>query len=197
MTSNPRHSCWTRYVCLFDLAQVAPSDTDRDLKLSITALPAAGEVCTCKTGQLSETFMCRDETQAPLRATPPLLILRHPQNERKGETSRPLNDSSQSFVFPFLTNETVLLGVGRGDPVRVLRGLLGVAQDGLSRVAVVRLVQGDVLHDEGGQGAAVSRHSASPTCRDTMNTPCKIQFGMFAHTLLLSHIQLVPCILVW
>lgn len=57
--------------------------------------------------------------------------------------------------------------VRRGHPVWVLGGRLGVAQDGLARVAVVRLVQGDVLDDERRQGAAVRRHSSSATCGET------------------------------
>lgn len=40
------------------------------------------------------------------------------------------------------------LFVRRGDPVGVLCGLLGVTQDGLSGVAVVRFIQSDILHDE-------------------------------------------------
>lgn len=42
-----------------------------------------------------------------------------------------------------------------------------MAQNGLARVAVVRLVQGDVLDDERRKGAAVRRHSSSATCDET------------------------------
>lgn len=47
-----------------------------------------------------------------------------------------------------MSDEHFLHFVCRGDPVRVVRGLLGVTQDGLSGVAVVRFIQSDVLHDE-------------------------------------------------
>lgn len=78
---------------------------------------------------------------------------------------------------PLYTNETDwevkcwrimnLLFVSRGDPVRVLRCLLGVTQDGLSRVTVVCFIQSDVLHDERRQRAPVCCYSASSTCEGT------------------------------
>lgn len=106
------------------------------------------------------------ETQAPAhygaRLTPPA-------NERKKHQSRAVKPGSASIIH--VLRQADKRGrslcsrlVGRGHPVRVLGGRLGVAQDGLARVAVVRLVQGDVLDDEGRQGAAVGRHSSSATC---------------------------------
>ncbi len=62
---------------------------------------------------------------------------------------------------------SVLLFIGWGDPVRVLSRFFGVTQDGLSRVAVVGFVQGDVFDDEGGQCPAVSRHTTASTCPGT------------------------------
>lgn len=59
-----------------------------------------------------------------------------------------------------------LLFVRGGDPVGVLCCLLGVAQDGLPGVAVVRFIQGDVFHDEGRQSAPVSCYSSAATCQE-------------------------------
>lgn len=42
-----------------------------------------------------------------------------------------------------------------------------MTQDGLSGVAVIRFIQSDVLHDERGQGAAMSCDSAATACGDT------------------------------
>lgn len=41
-----------------------------------------------------------------------------------------------------------LLFVRRGDPVGVFCSLLGVTQDGLSGVAVIRFIQSDIFHNE-------------------------------------------------
>lgn len=105
------------------------------------------------------------ETQAPAHYG---ARLTSPANECEKHQSRA---ARQLFTADRQTDKRgrslCSLLVGRGHPVGVLGGRLGVTQDGLARVAVVRLVQGDVLDDERRQGAAVRRHSPSATCSET------------------------------
>lgn len=97
------------------------------------------------------------------------LVLRLLLMSAKKHQSQAVKPASESIIYNTDKRGRSLcsLLVGGGHPVGVLGGRLGVTQDGLAWVAVVRLVQGDVLHDERRQGAAVRRHSSSATCSET------------------------------
>lgn len=71
---------------------------------------------------------------------------------RNGEVRTSKQPLLRSFQFikhtTFLFQKPVsLLGIRRRDPIWVVLGSLGVAQDGLPGVAVIGLIQSDVLHD--------------------------------------------------